>query len=157
MFIDIKKYILKSKKERQSHLRLKQKCIKIGGYDSREYRGLLAHFLKTTIPTHCRVVLCHACNTKGCSNPRHLYWGTYSENMHDDFKNGTRKSFNEYMKQKYSASEYKRLIKKAASLGGKGNSKINKTQKHRNNISKSLKSKPVYAQWCAKSNSSAIE
>jgi hypothetical protein len=83
MFQDISEYIKKSRDERREHLVLSEDCIIIGGYDSREYRGLLAHHLKTTIPTKLKVVLCHGCNRQGCSNPRHLYWGTYSDNLRD--------------------------------------------------------------------------
>lgn len=73
----------KSRDERRAHLRLEEDCIKIGGYDSREYRGLLAHHLKTEIPTGKKICLCHACNYHWCSNPNHLYWGTYSDNILD--------------------------------------------------------------------------
>ena len=31
----------------------------------------------------------HSCHTPGCTNPRHLSWGTHTENMHDKLDNGT--------------------------------------------------------------------
>lgn len=83
MFQIIEEYMKKSREERMAHLRLDEECIKIGGYDSREYRGLLAHYLKTEIPTGKKVCLCHACNYHWCSNPRHFYWGTHSDNIKD--------------------------------------------------------------------------
>lgn len=96
MFERMEDYIKKTREERRSHLDLKEPCVEIGGYDSREYRGLLAHYLKTTIPTTRNggqksryACLCHACHNHGCSNPRHLYWGTYADNNIDQQENGT--------------------------------------------------------------------
>src|ERR1700761_834539 len=89
MFQKIDEYMQKSREERRAHLRLDEECIKIGGYDSREYRGLLAHFLKTEIPTKKKVFLCHACNYHWCSNPNHLYWGTPADNYLDAQECGT--------------------------------------------------------------------
>ena len=31
----------------------------------------------------------HKCKTKGCWNPEHLYWGTASDNLKDEVKDGT--------------------------------------------------------------------
>lgn len=84
--IDI--YILKDKTERQKHLQLNTNCIEIGGTDSRNYRGLLAHYLKTTIPFGKKILLCHACNNHKCSNVNHIYWGTNSENVKDAYDCG---------------------------------------------------------------------
>ena len=81
-------YILLSKEHRQKHLCLDEKCICIGGTSTTSL-ALLAHYLNTTIPTKgikirkTNIHLCHACNNGGCSNPRHLYWGTPSENGFD--------------------------------------------------------------------------
>lgn len=84
---------------RQAHLNLDEECIEIGG-NSLQYRGLLAHFLNTFIPSKPReALLCHACHNARCSNPRHLYWGTYSENLKDSFKAG-RKSPYYYISEK---------------------------------------------------------
>jgi hypothetical protein len=82
MYKDIFNYISLLKEERQQHLDLSESCIEIGG-NSRECRGVLAHFLKTTIPSGMKILLCHACNNGKCSNPKHLYWGTPKENMDD--------------------------------------------------------------------------
>jgi hypothetical protein len=71
--IKIERYIRKTKKERQAHLRLKEPCIKRGG-NSASYRGILAFFLDTTIPSGAKIHICHACDCELCSNPRHLYW-----------------------------------------------------------------------------------
>lgn len=75
-------YMLLSRDERQKHLNLNTDCLEIGG-DSREFRGLLAHFLKTTIPRKHIAHLCHACHNAKCSNLYHLYWGTPAENVAD--------------------------------------------------------------------------
>lgn len=95
-FIHIDFYIVLSKEERQKHLRLEEVCLEIGG-DSREFRGVLSHYLKTTIPKGMKVHLCHACNNSKCSNPNHLYWGTPKENMDDS---GVRELGHEATRQK---------------------------------------------------------
>lgn len=93
MFELIEKYMMKSREERRSHLNLDQPCIKIGGCSSVAYKGLLAHSLKTTIPTRQQIFLCHACNDAGCSNIQHLYWGTPKDNHLDQVLAGTFKAF----------------------------------------------------------------
>ena len=105
MFINILDYIQKPKDQRQHHIDLNEPCIKIGGRSSSEYRGLLAHYLHTTIPTGKKVVLCHACNYHWCSNPKHMYWGTQKENVHDAIIAGTHSSFWERQVKKYGYEE----------------------------------------------------
>lgn len=83
MFQDVNEYIKKTRDERRAHLDLNSPCIRIGGHASTVYKGLLAHFLKTTIPTRQKIFLCHACNIGDCSNPKHLYWGTPRDNYID--------------------------------------------------------------------------
>lgn len=134
MFELITDYIKKPQAERQAHLKLDEECIKIGGYDSREFRGLLAHHLHTTIPTKVKVVLAHACHNGKCSNPRHLYWGTYKENSQDalnDTKPKNRK--NGYTNGNVEAA------KAGSSKGGKGQTGIPKSPEHRAKISESLR------------------
>jgi hypothetical protein len=82
IYQDIHEYLNKSKTERQSHLNLSESCIELGT-DSRQCRGLLAHYLKTMVPKGKMIHCCHACNNAKCSNPKHLYWGTIGENMKD--------------------------------------------------------------------------
>lgn len=88
-FTDITEYMKLPKSLRQEHLRLDQDCIEIGG-NSHQFRALMAHELKTTIPKGMRVYLCHACHNAKCSNPRHLYWGSASENLQDAYDCGNR-------------------------------------------------------------------
>ena len=126
-------YILLSREERRSHLKLEQPCILIGGYDSREYRGLLAHYLGTEIPTHekTKILLCHACNNPRCSNVNHLYWGTNSDNIKDSQEIGTWSDIHDRTIKKYGEIKARELYKKAGSKGGKGNigrKKISKEQ-----------------------------
>jgi hypothetical protein len=81
--ISIDVFMLQSLEERQAHLRLSEPCIERGG-NSYIFRGVLAQFHHTTFPSKkYSVACCHACNNDRCSNPRHLYWGTYSENLQD--------------------------------------------------------------------------
>ena len=87
-------YMSQSKKIRQGHLDLEDECIERilktqyqqSGY-SYYLKGLLAHILDTNIPLRnkdgVKVVLAHACNNAKCANPKHLYWATQKENIHD--------------------------------------------------------------------------
>jgi hypothetical protein len=127
-FADIDEYILRTIESRTSHLNLESKCIEIGGYDSREYRGLLAHYLGTKIPTGKKICLCHKCGNPKCSNVLHLYWGTYSENINDSKEHGTWKSVYESVRMKYGDSKLKDMQRINGSKGGKisGNMKHNK-------------------------------
>lgn len=118
MFEDIREYIKRPLSERQLHLKLGEACIEIGGYDSREFRGLLAHSLKTTIPTKIKVILCHACNNHWCSNPCHMYWGTYKENLVDSIKCGRRTSMWESIVKKLGEEGAHSWITKNASKAG---------------------------------------
>jgi hypothetical protein len=86
-------YMNLSKKERQEHINLEEPCI-VRGTTSTHCRGILSYYLDTDINT-MRVDCCHACNNEACSNPKHLYWGTRSENIRDLHK------FYPSVKQKY--------------------------------------------------------
>lgn len=130
MFEPIEEYIKKSREERKSHLDRMQPCIEIGG-DSRIFRGLLAHFLKTTISENKRgevriALVCHDCNNPKCSNPYHLYWGTHADNTKDQIERGTYLSIPERTKRKYGESLYKELLRSNASKGGKANKGVRK-------------------------------
>lgn len=74
-------YINQTKEQRQEHLDLLSDC-KIRGTTSTHCRGILADFLDTDIMAK-GVDCCHACHNEACSNPKHLYWGTRSENVQD--------------------------------------------------------------------------
>jgi len=123
MFIKMNDYIKRSREERRSHLKLDEYCIEIGGYDSREYRGLLAYHLGTEIPSHTKmkIMLCHACNNHKCSNVNHLYWGNTKDNTIDAQKAGTWKSFYQRTVEKYGEEEAKKIQSRNASKGGKKN------------------------------------
>ena len=115
--------------QRQAHINLDEPCTEIGGYDSREYRGLMAHFLGTKIPTGLRKInLCHRCNNHRCSNPRHIYWGTIAENFHDTIEAG-RKPINQLIEQKLEAMssiERETWLRTRASKAGKSGGGSNK-------------------------------
>jgi hypothetical protein len=118
MFEIIENYIKKSKEERMAHVVLSEPCIEIGG-NSIEFRGLLAHHLKTEIPTGKKVLCAHACNNGKCSNPRHLYWGTYSENLIDAQNAGVRKSFYQQALEKYGLEKTREMWAERGRKGGK--------------------------------------
>lgn len=123
MFEDIYYYMEKPLSERQAHLRLEEPCVMIGGTNSSHFRGLLAHALKTTIPSGMKIYLCHACNVHLCSNTNHLYWGWAKENTADTKKAGTWASIADRSKLKYGEEEYRRRMKLAQVNGGKANRK----------------------------------
>jgi len=119
MFEKIENYMNLSIEERQKHIDLNMGCIEIGGINSTYYTGLLAHYLKTTIPTRLNnISLCHACGNSTCSNPNHLYWGTFGENENDKKIHGTFKNVREKTISKYGIKEANEIYKKASAKGG---------------------------------------
>lgn len=94
--IYLEEYMCLSQELRQTHLNLDEACI-VRGTTSTHCRGILAHYLDTTLNT-MKVDCCHACNNPDCSNPKHLYWGTRSENIKDLH------TFNPEVKKKYGAA-----------------------------------------------------
>lgn len=120
MFKDIVEYMKLSSEERKSHLNLDEPCIEIGGSNSTQYKGLLAHFLKTTIPHGFKnkVYLCHACNNHSCSNTSHLYWGTPKDNHLDQVEAKTWTTISERVLNKYGKEASREMRRKAGSLGG---------------------------------------
>jgi hypothetical protein len=116
-FRDIKEYMKLSREERRSHLDLQEECIEIGG-DSRLFRGLLAHFLKTTIGTR-DIYVCHACNNSDCSNPTHLYWGTPKDNWQDAKESGTWENVHSRMLKKHGEKKTSEILSSNASKAGK--------------------------------------
>ena len=117
IFQDINEYMKLSREDRRRHLILEESCIEIGGL-SQFYRGLLAHYLGTTIGD-ISVYVCHACNNPKCSNPRHLYWGNPKDNVTDQKEAGTWKSGYQKLVDKYGFEQTRKMLAERASLGGK--------------------------------------
>jgi len=132
MFENIENYMKKSFNQRQLHLKLKNPCIEIGGLNSTYYTGLLAYYLKTTIPTRIHnICLCHACGNRFCSNPEHLYWGTFSENIEDEKRHGTFKTGRQKIIEKYGIEKANEIHRRISSEGGKkggGSNKLSKSE-----------------------------
>jgi len=82
---DIYEYIELDIIERKKHVNLEEECVERGS-NSTQCRGLLAYYLDTTVPNGNRIHCCHACHNDKCGNPKHLYWGTISENCKDRFQ-----------------------------------------------------------------------
>lgn len=140
---DIKNYIKLDKSIRQKHLLLDESCIERGGNSSStNCKALLAHILNTTIPygNKDKVLLCHACHNSKCSNPNHLYWGTYADNNADRKENGYILNIWDCMVAKYGLEEARRMQGRGnKSAGGKGNKGKLKKEEHKKKISESMK------------------
>lgn len=89
--IDINEYMKRPLHDRQIHLDLLEVCLERGGM-STYFKGLMAHYLNTTIPSGMKIQICHACGNAKCSNPKLLYFGTPKENYSDSVKHGTSKN-----------------------------------------------------------------
>ena len=132
-------YLDKPREERRRHLRLETPCNERGGY-STLFRGLLADRLGTEIFIDKKIVLCHACHNEKCSNPDHMYWGSYLDNIEDQKENGTWKSVWDRTVEKYGYEEAVRMNGIGnKSAGGKANKGIPKSEDHRKKISEALK------------------
>lgn len=128
----ILEYIKREKSERQNHINLSEPCLERGG-NSTNFRGLLAQYLNTSIPSGSKICLCHACNNGKCSNPNHLYWGTAKENSFDmiqagNFKNGWQSTVAKYGED-FALNHIRKLQKTACRLGGAATAGISKKKK----------------------------
>lgn len=136
----IEDFMLKTKDERQAHLKLDEPCLERGGA-SMYLKGLLAHLMGTTIPSGKKIHVCHACHNGACSNPNHIYWGTSSENKYDADGNGGTTLW-ERMVAKYgleAATEMQRRSSAHASKAGHGNQGTTKSQEHKDKIAESMR------------------
>jgi hypothetical protein len=135
---NIYEYILLPKEQRQQHLKLNDDCVERGA-GSYYFKGLLAYFLDTTVPTGHKIHLCHACHNAKCSNPEHLYWGTARENKLDQKENGE-KTIWERTVEKYGLEEAKKIAGSGnKSLGGKANAGKPKSEEHKAKIAANRK------------------
>jgi hypothetical protein len=128
----VEEWIKEEKTVRQTHLDLSESCVERGG-NSTVHKGVLAEYLNTNIPVSVKPVidLCHACHNDKCSNPRHLYWGTRSENIFDSKNDGTWKSPWDRMIDKYGYDEAckmnsRRMIGNTLGTANKGKPSNNK-------------------------------
>lgn len=131
--------ILSTLNERQAHLDPSEPCLERGGI-STHHKGVLAQFLGTDIPSK-GIDVCHYCGNGKCSNPRHLYWGTRSENMFDAKRHGTLVNPWELLVEKlgYEGACAQNKINCVKSSGGSGNKGKPKSDLHRKHISDSIK------------------
>jgi hypothetical protein len=130
--IHLKDYMGLPLTDRQSHLDLSESCVEIGA-QSKQNRALLAMYLNTTCHALGKKTgyLCHACHNGGCSNVKHLYWGTAKENTKDlyDDKPDHAKNIALLKKQKYGEDYFKKLGAKGK-LGWKTNTPASKLTEH---------------------------
>lgn len=139
--IIVEEWINTSRDVRTSHLNMSEPCIERGG-NSTVHRGVLAQYLNTNFPS--KIDLCHACGNDKCSNPKHLYWGTRSENVKDSIIHGTFANPFESLVKKHGIEKAKDIMRYRGSLsegGGSANKGIPKSTEHKAKISQSLKNK----------------
>lgn len=112
--IPILEYMNKDRNQRRMHLDLNDECFEVGGTHSYHFWGLLAYYLGTTIPTKMgsKVILCHACNNPKCSNVKHLYWGSASDNVVDMQEAGTYFSPMASARKKYGEKKARKMFEK---------------------------------------------
>jgi hypothetical protein len=131
--INILEYMERTREERRTHLALDEPCCERGG-NSTNHKGVLAEYLGTTIPSG-RILLCHACNNGGCSNPRHLYWGTDYDNIIIDGKEfGTYKTPFERRVAKYGYEKACAMNSRVGNTFGSGNKGKPKSEEHKRKI-----------------------
>ena len=134
----VEQWITESRDVRTKHLCLEESCIERGG-NSTVHRGVLAQYLDTNMPS--KIDLCHACHNEKCSNPRHLYWGTRSENIQDARDNGTWRSPWDRLVEKYGYEEACKRNSRKGNTFGSGNKGKAKSAEHSAKIAASVKAK----------------
>lgn len=138
--IDVYTYINESIETRQSHFDFSESCIERGGY-STIHKGVLAQFLNSSIPSG-KILLCHGCHNAKCSNPRHLYWGTYKENKLDAIKIGQSKNVWINLVNKYGYEEACKMQSRGNKAAG-GHARKGKklSEDHKIKISESIRAR----------------
>lgn len=138
----VEEWIKDTRESRTAHLDLSEACIERGG-NSTVHRGVLAEYLNTNFPS--KIDLCHACGNDKCSNPRHLYWGTRSENVQDSIMHGTHANPFLNLVKKHGEEEARSIMRKRASIGASAGGRTNKnkpkSEEHKRKISNTLKNK----------------
>lgn len=138
MLVTIIEYMNQTREERRSRLKLDEPCDERGLVYSYHLTGLLAYLTNTSIPKKGdNAIVCHGCNNAKCSNPNHLYWGSYKDNHTDQVENGTWDSPYARAKKKYSTVEMNEIYSNNAK-GNKGN-KQPRSEEHKRKISESMK------------------
>jgi len=135
--------ITASKEERQQHVKLDEVCLERGG-NSTQHRGILVQFLDTDFPEGPgRVILAHACGNGMCSNPRHLYWATDTENMLDEQLTGKPANAWERMVAKHGLQKARTVV--TANLdpaaGGRAGKGKTLSAEHKQKISDAIRRK----------------
>lgn len=110
--MNVEKYLKEDIEIRKKHVDLKEECLERGG-NSSIHRGVLAQYLKGNIYGR-PADLCHACHNPNCSNPKHLYWGTRSENVKDSISNGTHNAGWNSMVEKYGDENARNILSEKA-------------------------------------------
>jgi len=82
-------------------------------------------------------IVCHACNNSGCSNPNHLYWGSYKDNHSDQVESGTWQSPYARTVNKYGIDTTISMLTKSGKEGGKKLLGRSKSDNHKKSLSNS--------------------
>jgi hypothetical protein len=134
----ISEYMKLLRDDRRTHLKLNEPCDIRGIRYSYNLIGLVAYFLNTSIPQKGdNAIVCHGCNNPSCSNPNHLYWGSYKDNHIDQIESGTWQSPYERTVKKYGTDATISMLAESGKVGGKRLSGRSKSEAHKKNIANS--------------------
>lgn len=134
----VEEWIAESRDVRTAHIDMSEPCFERGG-NSTAHRGILAQYLGTNLPD--KIDLCHNCGNGKCSNPKHLYWGTRTENVKDAQRHGTWKNPYDRLVETYGVEYARERLRSVANpaKAGAGNKGKPKTEEHKANIAANRK------------------
>lgn len=119
-----------------------------GNIGAHVYAAILCHGDKPTLQHEA----CHSCGNGhlGCVNPRHIYWGTRSDNMKDAYRHGKQMGNRGRYGERASATKYPdAVIEKVRAALARGETQtsvatmFNMSQSHVNRIKHGARAKAV--------------